>query len=242
MSRKVFIFQNARGEPPGQIVDYLHWHSVSFETISLFCCRDRLPDINWRQVCGLVVLGGPMNVDEVAAYPFLLWERQQIAEAVRREIPILGVCLGAQLLARSLNAKVYPNLVREIGWHRVTLTPDCERDPLFVGASSPATVFQWHGDTFDLPTNAVLLATGHDCRHQAFRFGENAWGLQFHIEVTPQLVRSWMELAEENNELAAVGTSVEQISRETSLRFEEMQQLADLVLNRFAEVCRRCSD
>jgi len=241
MSRTVYIFQNARGEPPGQIVDYLDWHSVGFDIVPVYHVCESRPEINWREVCGLVVLGGPMNADEVTAFPYLSWERDWLGEAIRREIPVLGICLGAQLLARSLGARVYPNPVREIGWYKVTLTPACENDSLFAGATSPATVFEWHGDTFDLPSGAVLLATGADCRHQAFRYGENAWGLQFHIEVTPQLIGTWMQLAEENNELARVGTSAAEIRRETARRFVEMQQLTDLVLNRFAELCRRGS-
>jgi len=239
MSRRVYIVQNGRGEPPGQIVDYLDWHSVGFRILPLFHACESPPEIDWREVCGLVALGGPMNADDVASFPYLLWERDWLGEAIRREIPALGVCLGAQLLARALDARVYPNPVREIGWHTVTLTVACESDPLFVGATSPATVFQWHGDTFDLPPGAVLLASGATCHHQAFRYGENAWGLQFHIEVTPQLIRSWMELAEENGELVSVGTSAAEIWRETARRYDEMQQLTDLVLNRFAEVCRR---
>ncbi len=242
MSRKVYILQNARGEPPGQIVDYLNWRSVRFEIIPLFHFSENPPRLNWREVCGLVALGGPMNVDEVRAFPYLKWERFQLSEAVRREIPVLGVCLGAQLLARALKARVYPNPVREVGWSTVTLTAECQSDPLFAGAPSPATVFQWHGDTFDLPDGAVLLATGSQCRHQAYRYGSNAWGLQFHVEVTPMLIRSWMELATQNNELAELGLSASQIEQETPRRFGEMQQLANIILPRFADQCRQCSD
>ena len=126
---------------------------------------------------GLVVLGGPMNVDEIDAYPWLVDEVRWIRQAVEAELPVLGICLGAQLLAKALGAKVTANPVKEIGWYELELTAAAADDPLFGGCGPRHLVFQSHGDTFALPDGAVHLARGELCENQAFRFGRSAWGL-----------------------------------------------------------------
>lgn len=235
MSGKVLIFQNAVGEPPGQIADYLSWAGVSFEILPMYSYDPPEPD--WNHLSGLVVLGGPMNVDQTEEYPFLMKERQWLLQATRREIPVLGICLGAQLLARTLGARVFPNPVKEIGWYELTFTPAAESDSLFSGVPWKGMVFQWHGDTFTLPEGAALLATGSECVHQAFRFGSCAWGLQFHLEVTPALIDAWLAEAEKNGELQELGRTRRQILSETPGQFERMQRLTHTVLSRFAGLC-----
>ena len=138
----------------------------------------------------ILVFGGPMNVDEVAAYPWLADEVDLIRQAHRHAIPVLGLCLGAQLLARALDARVYAAPISEVGVMDVTITPAGSADPLFAGLSSAFTVFQWHGDTFDLPQGATLLASSDACPNQAFRHG-SAYGLQFHLEVTAEMAADW---------------------------------------------------
>ena len=133
-----------------------------------------------------------MNVDEVEKYPHLAQEVEWIKQALAAGLPTLGICLGAQLLAKALGAKVYPNRVKEIGWYSAELTPHADRDPLFEGGGKQITVFHWHGDTFDLPPGTVRLAESKLCRNQAFRYGRSAYGLQFHIEMTAELIDSWL--------------------------------------------------
>jgi GMP synthase-like glutamine amidotransferase len=106
---------------------------------------------------------------------------------------MLGVCLGAQLIAKALGARVYPNAVKEIGWYPVHWTAAAAGDALLAGMPDPATVFHWHGETFDLPDNAVWLGYSDACRNQAFRCGGNIYGLQFHLEVTPAMIAGWIE-------------------------------------------------
>ena len=137
----------------------------------------------------MVIMGGPMSAND--DLPFIQREVALIAEAVKSEIPLLGVCLGAQLIAKALGSKVYRNTVREIGWAPVTFTEAARRDPLFAGLSAPETVFHWHGDTFDLPRNAELLASSAACRNQAFRAANRVYGLQFHLEVKPVMIAQW---------------------------------------------------
>src|SRR5438309_1710450 len=124
-----------------------------------------------KDYSGLIVLGGPMSVND--AIPGLLDELRLIENAVRRGTPLLGICLGSQLIAKALGARVYRNHELEIGWEPVHLTDSGRADPLFAGFESPTTFFHWHGDTFDLPNGAEWLAWSNKTRHQAYRFGSN---------------------------------------------------------------------
>jgi len=141
------------------------------------------------EVAGAVVMGGPMNVDEVERFPGLAAEREWLAEAVARGMPVLGICLGAQLLARALGAEVRPG-EREIGFAPVEVA-DAE-DPLLGGLAPRTEVLHWHGDCFDLPDGAEHLASSERTACQAFRAG-NAWGVLFHPEADFALVEAWME-------------------------------------------------
>jgi GMP synthase (glutamine-hydrolysing) len=146
-----------------------------------------------NEVEGLVVMGGPMAAYETDKYPFLAEECSLIAELVRRNRRVLGVCLGAQLLARALGARVFPGQGPEIGFGFVELTAEGKRDAL-LGPNGPSVpVFHWHGDTFDLPAGATLLASSAEYLHQAFRFGCRAYGLQFHIEPDLNTWSAWGE-------------------------------------------------
>jgi GMP synthase-like glutamine amidotransferase len=180
-----------------------------------------------------------MNVDETDQHPFLAVEVDWMRRAVEAQTPLLGVCLGAQLLAKTLGAAVRPNGVKEIGWYEIDLLAAAEADPLFGGGPSRATVFQWHGDTFDLPRGAELLATGRDCRHQAFRFGPCAWGLQFHVEMTAALIDCWLGREHNCAELAKLDyIDPAAIRQATPARLPEMDVLGRQVLSRFVELCR----
>jgi len=145
------------------------------------------------EVSGVVAMGGPMGVDELDRHPALADEREWLAEAVRRRIPVLGICLGAQLLARALGAEVRPAKSAEIGFAHIDVSEP--NDPI-VGALAPeTTMFHWHGEVFDLPEGAVSLASSTKTEHQAFRYG-NAWGVLFHPEADAALVEAWMEVPE----------------------------------------------
>lgn len=152
---------------------------------------DALPD--WRECAGIVAMGGPMGAYEDERFPWLVAERRLIADAVRAGTPYWGVCLGAQLLAASLGAKVYPGPGPEVGVLPVFATPAAGDDP--VGAKLPPAfrALQWHGDTFDLPEGAVWLARSDAYEQQAFVF-QRAYGLQFHLEVDVALATEWGEV------------------------------------------------
>jgi GMP synthase (glutamine-hydrolysing) len=148
-----------------------------------------LPDHD--EVDGVVAMGGPMNVDDVASYPALADEREWLAEAARREMPILGICLGAQLLARALGAEVRPGERPEIGFAHVDVHDPT--DPIIGGLAPRADVLHWHRDVFDLPPGAESLASSALTEHQAFRRG-HAWGILFHPEADATLVEAWLKV------------------------------------------------
>lgn len=146
----------------------------------------------------LIVMGGPMGVYETGKYTFLSGEVKLIAEMVRCGRPVLGVCLGAQLLANALGAKVFAGPSPEIGFGSVELTKEARRDPVFATLPHPLPVFHWHGDTYDLPNGALLLARNASYEHQAFRFGRNSYGLQFHVELDSNIWNEWELLMPEH--------------------------------------------
>ena len=138
-------------------------------------------------------MGGPMNVYEEEKYPFLAEEDIFIKNIIGAEIPFLGVCLGAQLLAKACGGKVYKAEQEEIGWFNIRLTNLSKNDPVFSKTSNNLEVFQMHGDTFDVPKNAFLLAEGDVVKNQAFRVGKNAYGFQFHVEVNGEILSEWFK-------------------------------------------------
>ncbi len=138
---------------------------------------------------GVIVMGGPQSANDLN--PGLAEELKLIDHAFTRSVPVLGICLGAQLIAKALGARVYKNDVREIGWAPVYLTEQGLTDPLFSRIDSPTDFFHWHGETFDLPQGAAWLAFSDHCRNQAFRYGETVYGVQFHPEITPEMIVDW---------------------------------------------------
>jgi GMP synthase (glutamine-hydrolysing) len=182
------VLQHIRCEPPGIFADLLRVRGIGIDTVEIDE-GDELPD--WQDVDLVVAMGGPMGAYDEAEHPWLASEKQWIARAVRAGKPYLGVCLGAQLLAASLGAKVSTGPMPEVGVLPVTLTAEGRADPVFsaLGESFPA--LQWHGDTFDVPAGGVHLGSSAAYRNQAFRFGAVAYAVQFHVEVTDQMLHEW---------------------------------------------------
>jgi GMP synthase (glutamine-hydrolysing) len=156
-----------------------------------------------EEVAGAVVMGGPMNVDEVERFPGLAAEREWLAEAARRGMPVLGICLGAQLLARALGAEVRPGEAKEIGFAPVSVHDSA--DPVLGDLAPSTTVLHWHGDVFELPDGATPLASSELTEHQAFRH-DSAWGVLFHPETDLALIEAWLAVPEMIDEaLTALG-------------------------------------
>ena len=142
----------------------------------------------------MLVMGGPMGAYEEAEHPWLAAEKELVREAAEDGRPILGVCLGVQVLAAALGAEVRPMEQAEVGLLPVELTTEGRAHPLFAGMPEPLVSLQWHGDTFELPDGAKLLASSPAAPNQAFQAGEAAYGVQFHLEVTPEMAREWAQV------------------------------------------------
>jgi GMP synthase-like glutamine amidotransferase len=198
--RRVLVFQHIACEHPGLLGELMRERGIAWDTVELDR-GDPIPPLAGYDA--LMAFGGPMNVDEEDRFPWLVAEVEAIREAVDRGLPYLGLCFGAQLLAKALGAPVTAAPVPEVGVMPVTLTPAGRADPILAGLPPELPVFQWHGDTFALPDGATLLASSPACRQQAFRHGR-AWGLQFHVEVTPAMVDAWGEVPEYRASLEAL--------------------------------------
>ncbi len=187
---------------------------------------------------GLVVLGGPMNVDDLERHPHLAIEVDLIRQAMAQGLPVLGICLGAQLIAKALGAPVAANGAKEIGWCDVSPLPAARDDPLFRDFGEAEKIFQWHSDAFELPDGAVPLATSRTCRYQAFRYGSNVYGFQFHLEVDEPLIERWLTVPEHCAELTSGGGQADPavIRRETSLYIRRSQRLSEQIFGRFIDL------
>src|ERR1017187_27962 len=182
--------QHVPFEGPASVGDWISARDHRLTTTHLYR-REVLPSL--ESVDWIVVMGGPMNVYEYRLHPWLREEKRFLAAALEANKSILGVCLGAQLLADVLGAKIYQNAEKEIGWLPISLRPGTRTDLFFPDAPREFSVFHWHGDTFDLPVGADWLASSVGCAHQAFAFGERVVGLQFHLETTPSAVAALIE-------------------------------------------------
>jgi GMP synthase (glutamine-hydrolysing) len=186
---KITCFQHIDCEGLGTLGDVLASKGVEV-VISQPCKGESIPD---SLGSGLVILGGPMGAYEETVNPWMVNELTAIQKALDARLPILGICLGSQLLAKAAGSQVFRGAQPEVGWAPVHLTEAGSSDPLFQGIPKTFTAFHWHGDTFTPPTGSTRLAWSELYRNQAFRLDKNAYGLQFHLEVTREMAKDWMQ-------------------------------------------------
>ena len=189
-SLRIHYFQHVPFEGLGCIENWIKRenHQLSCTRFYLHETPPPLSEIDW-----LIVMGGPMGIYDDAKFPYLKGEKEYLKEAVAQNKTILGICLGAQLLANELGADVKKGKHQEIGWFPIRKTMDGKNDPLFESMPDELNVFHWHGDQFDIPANCVRLIESEVCPNQAFLFKDNVLGLQFHFEATPQSIRGMIE-------------------------------------------------
>ena len=236
---RLLVFQHVAAEPLGTLDQLIRQrgHRIRFKNF------ERHPDaqLNVDRYRGLIVLGGPMNVEDHPQRPHLANEMRAIERMLEQGKPVLGICLGAQLLAHVLGAPVQRNETPEIGWYPLQKTDAGHADPVLAPLQLETPVFQWHGCRFDIPKDAVHLARSPQCEQQAFRYGDNAYGFQFHLEMDEQLVERWLANPLYRDELAASGLAHDEhaIRTHTKQHIVAMQQQADAVFNNFLDLVGR---
>ena len=230
----VLVLQHIACEPPGVSEDVLVERGARIMRVELDE-GDPLPAPGTFDA--VVAMGGPMSVNDEAALPWLRDEKRLVAEAVRAGVPYFGVCLGVQLLAASLGARVYPGPEPEVGLLPVELTAAGRDDPLLGSLPTDLVTLQWHGDTFDLPEGATLLASSPAYENQAFRV-QRAYGVQFHLEISNEMAREWADVPEYAASLdrtlgrGAAGPFLRSIEERTS----EMRAAGRVLFERFLDL------
>ena len=224
--KKVLSVQNIACESLGTLEDLLEADGFTIETVN--AQTDRIPDA--AGYSAVIILGGPMAVYD--DFPYLQKEQEMVRGAVKNDIPVLGICLGSQLIAQAMGGRVYKGAKKELGWHEVSPTSEGVKG-LFAGAGKTIRVFQWHGDTYDLPPNATVFARS-DLYPQAFKIG-SAIGVQFHLEVDEALIKLWMK--EYESEVRAEKVSDKGILPRTG-DLEKLAKSCQLAYRNFARMVR----
>ena len=218
----IWIFRHIACEGLGYLSETFKHHSLEWELFAV----DEGCDIPISTVgsAGMVFLGGPMSVNDSDAW--IAQELKLIQAAHQQDLPILGHCLGAQLIAKAMGAKITSNPVREIGWHSIKQVNSAKLHPIMESIAEEFTVFHWHGETFSIPNSATALFTSADCQNQAFAAG-NTLALQYHLEVTPDMVDKWSKLYANQLELSASIQSRETMLAQHHNKCDNMHQIAD---------------
>ena len=233
--KKLLVLQHVPHEILGTLNPVLKRSGFRIRYINFSRQPDAQPSLDGYH--GLVILGGPMSVNDADRLPHLIVEMKLIEDAMKRDVPILGICLGAQLIARTLGARVYPNKEKEIGWYDVSPTKEAERDSLLGAFRGSERIFQWHGETFDIPQSARHLASSRLCHNQAFRYGPKVYGLQFHLEVDEPMIHRWLRVPENRQEIASLrGVDADQIHAETPQHIERLHELSHHTFEAFTDL------
>jgi len=236
--KPVLLVRNDQVDTFGLAVSALEAAGVDLRIVDATRPGEPFPDLG--EVSAVVMFGGTANADEVDEHPFLLHDRELTREAIGREVPYLGICLGAQILARALDRPVVTAPQREFGFEPVHPTAAGSEDPLLSVFMDGDRVFQWHQDTFELPAGATLLATGKDVPLQAYRVGDLAWGIQWHLEIDGAELELWLDEADALMDLKAVwAKSADEIRVEAKEHLAAHEEKGREVFRRFANVVRR---
>jgi GMP synthase (glutamine-hydrolysing) len=229
------VFRHAPAEGLGLLANALRDYGVHHRYLDV-ARGDALPkDI--RTVGGVIVLGGPMAAYELDRHPFLKTESAFVEKAIEAGRPVLGVCLGAQLIAQVLGARVYPGERREVGWAPIELTDEGKDDALFAGLGDSFSVFHLHGDTYELPPDATNLARSALYEQQAFSLGDTVYGFQFHLEFTEAIIQRLLSEPQSQQYIAESGVDPKQLLAETPQRVAALSEVAQEVFGRYFQQC-----
>jgi len=232
---KILVFQHVPFEPLGTLDPLLKASGFRIRYVNFGREPGARPALEKYEA--LIVLGGPMSSSQIDTYPNLITEVEIIREAVESEMSVLGICLGAQLLAKSLGGSVSRNAVREIGWHDVDLTEAGIDDPVLASFTARQRVFQWHEDGISLPAGAVNLAGSDASPVQAFRYGKHAYGFQFHLEASGPLIERWLTVPDHQSTLDEERERIdaEIIRRQTTDSIGPLEELSRQTFSRWID-------
>ncbi len=234
--KKLLVLQHVAHELLGTLNPLLKRAGFRIRYVNFARYPDAEPSLDGYD--GLIVLGGPMSVNDTIRLPHLTTELKLIEEAMRRDIPVLGICLGAQLIAKALGAAVYRNPEKEIGWYDVSPTDHASSDPLLMELQKTEKIFQWHGETFDIPKSASHLAFSPLCANQAFRYGTKIYGFQFHMEVDAPMIHRWLKVVDNRIEISNLhgAEHIEFIYSETPRHIRRLGEMSDRVFGAFIDL------
>jgi GMP synthase (glutamine-hydrolysing) len=229
MDKKILSIQNISFETLGTLERLIRSDGYLIDKIE--AQKEPVPN-NVKQYAAIIILGGPMGVYDNAEY--LIREQGLIRQALRHEVPVLGICLGSQLIAQAIGGKVYKGAKKEIGWSEVTINPAGLSDVFKGVVTEKIKVFQWHGDTYDLPPKATIMASSQ-LYPQAFRFG-SAIGIQFHLEVNGEMISRWAE--EYAKELEFESIKQGNLLARKDHDFDELQERCKVVYSNFSRTIK----
>ena len=232
---KILVFQHVPYEPLGTLDPLLKESGFRIRYVNFGREPESRPALEKYEA--LIVLGGPMNSDQIDTYPNLITEVEIIREAVEQHMSVLGICLGAQLLAKALGGSVSRNAVREIGWYDIDLTEAGISDPVLSAFGKQQQVFQWHEDGIFLPDCAVRLAGSAASPIQAFRYGIHAYGFQFHLEASRSLIERWLTVPQHRAVLHEErgNIDVQTIRARTELAIDTLEALSRETFSRWID-------
>ena len=233
---RILAIQHIWDDPLGYLGEILEEHGIPYDIADIEECP--VPDPHAYDA--IISLGGPQHANAHDKYPYLVQEKQVLREVVKQNIPFLGICLGGQILANALGAAVTRHTMTELGFYDVQLTDAGKSDPLYQGLPGSQIVFQWHEDTFALPTGAVHLATSENTLNQAFRMGECAYGLQYHIELTPAMLHTWIHFPQYEQEIMNIlgSDALNQIEQEKVKYYSRYLQHGRVLFENFLRLSR----
>jgi GMP synthase-like glutamine amidotransferase len=227
----IHCLQHVAFENPGTIVEWAKNNEHTISYTHFFETDFFLPNVN--DIDALLIMGGFMNVDEEEKYPWLATEKKIIKQAIEANVKVMGICLGSQLIAAALACKVYYATEKEIGFFPINFSDEALKHSLFNHLTNSYNVFHWHGDTFDLPANAQLIASTNTCKHQAFLIGNNVLALQFHFEMNEAVIEDM--LLKDGHELEEQGNFIQnkEIIRQQYQHLQQNKKDMFLLLDKF---------
>lgn len=241
MANKILVLQHAPNEGLGVFEEELNKANLPWETLMVSGETLWPSSVKLEEYGGFIILGGPMGVYEQDKYPWIAKELMVVREMLRQKKPILGVCLGAQMIAEAAGGRVFPGDRPEIGWFPIRLDDwFYKRNPCFfqIDPAKPHMVFHWHGDTFEIPSEGYRLAWNDNYKNQAFCFNGNAVGVQFHVEMTEDMIRNWLQGEWARKQVIASGGDPDKILVDAHKYLPAMRDLAHKIFYGFASLIR----